>query len=78
MTLGEKLKEERNRTGLSQEKLAEKLNISRSAVAKWERDKGDPVLETLPMKSLKKYPLQRQNIKLKNFQNMKVICAQWS
>lgn len=50
MTLGEKLKEERNQTGLSQEKLAEKLNISRSAVAKWERDKGIP--DVVNLKSL--------------------------
>lgn len=42
MTLGEKLKEARNLSGLSQEQLADKLNVSRSAVAKWETDKGMP------------------------------------
>ena len=35
---GRKIKQLRNENGLSQEKLAEKLNVSRSAVAKWETD----------------------------------------
>lgn len=47
MTLGEKLKEARKRVGLSQEQLSEKLNVSRSAVAKWETDKGFPDIENL-------------------------------
>ncbi len=34
MTLGEKIKEARNRSGLSQEQLSESLSVSRSAVAK--------------------------------------------
>lgn len=42
MTLGEKLKEARKQAGLSQEQFAEKLSVSRSAVAKWETDKGIP------------------------------------
>ena len=36
MTFGEKLKEARKEAGLSQDQLAEKLAVSRSAVAKWE------------------------------------------
>ena len=47
MTLGEKLKEARKQAGLSQEQLSEKLNISRSAVAKWETDKGIPDVDNL-------------------------------
>ena len=47
MTLGEKIKEARKKAGLSQEQLASKLNISRSAVAKWETDKGIPDIENL-------------------------------
>lgn len=35
---GRKIKQLRNENGLSQEKFAEKLNVSRSAVAKWETD----------------------------------------
>ena len=42
MTLGEKLKEARKQASLSQEQLAEKLRVSRSAVAKWETDNGIP------------------------------------
>ena len=47
MTLGEKLKKARKQAGLSQEQLAEKLTISRSAVAKWETDKGIPDVDNL-------------------------------
>lgn len=36
MTFGEKLKEARKESGLSQEQLAEKMFVSRSAIAKWE------------------------------------------
>lgn len=42
MTLGEKLKNARMNAGLSQEQMAEKLCVSRAAVAKWETDKGLP------------------------------------
>ena len=42
MTFGEKLQTLRTRKGLSQERLAEELGVSRQAVSKWERD------ETLP------------------------------
>lgn len=47
MTLGEKLKEARKQNGLSQEQLSEKLGVSRSAVAKWETDKGIPDVDNL-------------------------------
>lgn len=47
MTFGTKLKQARQEAGLSQEQLAEKLNVSRSAVAKWETDKGMPDIENL-------------------------------
>lgn len=47
MTLGEKLKEARKQAALSQEQLSEKLGTSRSAVAKWETDKGIPDVDNL-------------------------------
>jgi transcriptional regulator with XRE-family HTH domain len=47
MTFGEKLKEARKEAGLSQEQLAQKLSVSRSAVAKWESDKGMPDVNNL-------------------------------
>ena len=42
MTLGEKIRVARRKCGLSQEQLAEKTSVSRSAIAKWETDKGLP------------------------------------
>jgi len=47
MTLGEKIKEARKQCGLSQDQLAEKMNVSRSAIAKWETDKGIPDVNNL-------------------------------
>lgn len=47
MTFGEKLKEARKKFGLSQEQLAEKMSVSRSAIAKWENDKGMPDIGNL-------------------------------
>ncbi len=47
MTFGEKLKDARKNAGLSQEQFAEKLSVSRSAVAKWEAGNGLPDVENL-------------------------------
>ena len=47
MRFSEKLKETRKQAGLSQEQLAEKLSVSRSAVAKWESDLGLPDIDNL-------------------------------
>ena len=47
MTFGEKLKEARKNAGLSQEELAERIGVSRAAVAKWETDKGLPDIDNL-------------------------------
>ena len=47
MTLGEKIREARRKCGLSQEQLAEKMSVSRSAIAKWETDKGIPDISNL-------------------------------
>ncbi len=46
MTFGEKLQDSR-KAGLSQEQLAEKLSVSRSAVAKWENDIGMPDIDNI-------------------------------
>lgn len=51
MTLGEKIRYSRKCRGLSQEQLAEKLCVSRSAIAKWETDKGLPDIENLKLLS---------------------------
>lgn len=47
MTFAEKLKNIRKKTGMSQEKLAEKLGVSRQAVTKWETDGGIPDIENI-------------------------------
>ena len=47
MTLGQKLKEIRKRFGLSQESLAEIMNVSRQAVTKWESNEGLPDVSNL-------------------------------
>lgn len=45
MTFGEKLQELRRNAGLSQDLLAERLEVSRQAVSKWERDEAMPETE---------------------------------
>lgn len=47
MTFGEKLSSYRKQANLTQEDLAEKLNVSRQAVAKWENGKGLPDLDNI-------------------------------
>ena len=47
MSLGEKIREQRKQAGLSQEQLAEKLNVSRQAITKWETNKGIPDVANL-------------------------------
>lgn len=47
MTFAEKLKSLRKQAGMSQERLAEKLGVSRQAVTKWETDTGIPELENM-------------------------------
>ncbi len=47
MNLGERLKNLRKERNLSQEQLAEKLNVSRQAVSKWESNKTCPDIDNL-------------------------------
>ena len=47
MKLQQNLREHRNKLGLSQEQLAEKLYISRQAIAKWENGTAQPELDKL-------------------------------
>lgn len=44
MSLGEKLLQLRKKAGLSQEDVAEKLNVSRQTLSKWETDQTVPEL----------------------------------
>lgn len=45
MTCGQRIKREREKRHMSQENLAEKLEVSRQAVSKWEADAARPTLE---------------------------------
>ena len=47
MALSEKLYELRKKSGLSQEQLAEQLDVSRQAISKWESGKAVPESNTL-------------------------------
>ena len=47
MTFAEKLKTIRKQAGMSQEKLAEKLGVSRQAITKWETEAGIPDIENI-------------------------------
>ena len=47
MELGKKISTLRKEAGLSQEQFAEKMSVSRSAIAKWESDKGMPDVNNL-------------------------------
>ena len=42
MTLEEQIKYYRKQAGLSQEKMAEKIGVSRQAITKWENGTGTP------------------------------------
>ena len=47
MTLGERIKGYRTENNMSQDAFAEKLNVSRQAITKWENDKGIPDVDNL-------------------------------
>ncbi|MGI6579962.1 MAG: type II CAAX prenyl endopeptidase Rce1 family protein [Saccharofermentanales bacterium] len=47
MTLGDKIKDTRKQSGLTQEQLAETMTLSRSAIAKWESGTGLPDVDSL-------------------------------
>lgn len=53
MNIGDIIVEKRKALNLSQEQLAEQINVSRSAVAKWETNKGFPDIENLKALSKK-------------------------
>ena len=47
MTLGEKLSQYRRTSGMTQQELGERLNISAQAISKWENDLSEPDISTL-------------------------------
>lgn len=52
MTFGEKLQQLRKQANLTQQELADKLNVSRQAITKWEKDSGLPDLDNIKKISL--------------------------
>lgn len=48
-TLGEKIKKLRNDNDITQEELANKIFVTRTAVSKWEQDKGYPSIDSLKL-----------------------------
>lgn len=49
MELGKRLKEYRNRLGITQDDLAEKLYVTRQTISSWENDKSYPDIHSLLM-----------------------------
>ena len=47
MTIGERIKEIRQKRGLSQKKLGEKLGVSQQMIGQWETNKSNPKLANL-------------------------------
>ena len=47
MTFGEKLRKLRTDRGLTQDDLAEKIYVTRTAISKWESDRGYPNIDSL-------------------------------
>ena len=47
MKIGNKLNQLRKLSGMTQEQLAEKLNVSRQTISKWESDRTSPDLESI-------------------------------
>lgn len=46
-TIGNNIKNKRKKLGITQEQLAEKINVTRQAVSNWENGKTEPDIETL-------------------------------
>lgn len=51
MTFGEKIKKLRKENEMTQEELAEKILVTRTAISKWETDKGYPSIDSLKLLS---------------------------
>lgn len=52
MHIGKIIREQRKKIGMSQEELAKKIGVTRSAVAKWENDYGTPDIANIKIIAL--------------------------
>ena len=70
MLLGERLRETRQKKGVSQSTVAEHLNISRQSISKWENNSSYPDLDNLTVDDLLK---ENQGLKKKIEENNEKI-----
>ena len=83
MTIGERIAEERKKKGMTQEDMAEKLNLSRQAISKWESGSSFPDTENLLKLSLLfsvsvDYLLKGEMVEEKNGEEEKVFHLPYS
>ena len=83
MTIGERIAEERKKKGMTQEDMAEKLNLSRQAISKWESGASFPDTENLLKLSLLfsvsvDYLLKGEMVEEKNEEEEKVFHLSYS
>ena len=78
MTLGEKIREARRKCSLSQEQLAEKMSVSRSAIAKWETDKGLPDVGNLKVLAREKIGVSLTEEQLNQFIKYYELLVEWN
>lgn len=69
MEIGKKLKDARIKSGLTQEEIAEKLNVSRQTISNWENEKSYPdiisVIELSSLYSISLYDLLKGDEEMK-------------
>lgn len=89
MTLGDRIKHQRLETGLTQEKVAEALGVSRQAVTKWETNQAKPstdnlfklaklfstTVDMLLVKETKKKPTTKYPTKQILYTTITIICG---
>ena len=48
-SFGERLKEERTKKHITQQELAEKINVDRTTISKWEKDQSVPTIQDVQL-----------------------------
>lgn len=70
MSISDKIKKIRDNNKLTQEQFAEKINVSRNSVAKWETDRGYPDIQNLitisEVFNISLDELVKEDVKVKN------------